>query len=340
MEWWNYFTGSHLHDHETDYDMWISIWIRRKPLFDPKNNPLPRVQIYSGHPSSNISKHHDQQKVGKLGFIQKKHQHQHHVQQKVGKLEFIQKEYQLQHQHQHVHIVITIRMVWHELPNHEKEKNKKQMVMRKHCNMIKCLLRLNVNKSVWHKNLSNFCFEIFCWKIEVKGLLCVARLKGGNNEEDCLLKYNTFFEYRDKISPRVTMILVRLKYPYSSGMWIRIVNFGTLNNSAWIVTKPNWPFKVREIDPFWSGLVWKLGRFDSCKHRVLWSSVWGSTNDQNFIHGRTYGRVRGSTSGPFWPKHGNLGIEKMRQKWGWLGEDCEKGRLGAELCLGRVYQHW
>ena len=70
MEWWNYFTGSHLHDHETDYDMWISIWIRRKPLFDPKNNPLPRVQIYSGHPSSNISKHHDQQKVGKLGFIQ------------------------------------------------------------------------------------------------------------------------------------------------------------------------------------------------------------------------------------------------------------------------------
>ena len=339
MEWWNYFTGSHLHDHETDYDMWISIWIRRKPLFDPKNNPLPRVQIYSGHPSSNISKHHDQQKVGKLGFIQKKHQHQHqhqhqhHVQQKVGKLEFIQKEYQLQHQHQHVHIVITIRMVWHELPNHEKEKNKKQMVMRKHCNMIKCLLRLNVNKSVWHKNLSNFCFEIFCWKIEVKGLLCVARLKGGNNEEDCLLKYNTFFEYRDKISPRVTMILVQLKYPYSSGMWSRIVNFGTLIDSAWIVTKPNWPFKVREIEPFWSGLVWKLGRFDSCKHRVLWSSVWGSTNDQNFIHRRTYGRV-------FWPKHGNLGIKKMRQKWGWLGEGCEKGRLGAELCLGRVYQHW
>ena len=73
------------------------------------------MQIYSGHPSSNISKHHDQQKVGKLGFIQKKHQHQHqhqhqhHVQQKVGKLEFIQKEYQLQHQHQHVHIVITMK---------------------------------------------------------------------------------------------------------------------------------------------------------------------------------------------------------------------------------------
>ena len=36
-------------------------------------------------------------------------------------------------------------------------------------------------------------WNISC-KIEVKGLLCVARLKGGNNEEDCLLKYNTFFE--------------------------------------------------------------------------------------------------------------------------------------------------
>ena len=65
------------------------------------------------------------------------------------------------------------------------------------------------------------------------------------------------------------MILVRLKYPYSSGMWFRIVNFGTLIDSAWIVTKPNWPFKVHEIDPFWSGLVWKLGWLDSCKHRVL-----------------------------------------------------------------------
>ena len=69
--------------------------------------------------------------------------------------------------------------------------------MRKYHNMIrseqKCLAHMPIVKEKNKLIFKTFVWNVLC-KIEVKGLLCVARLKGGNNEEDCLLKYNTFFE--------------------------------------------------------------------------------------------------------------------------------------------------